>query len=106
MSALDEGMERLADILKAFLEGHLTNNAAGNAVMLELADLEESHDKVPHESPKGRLFRRAFWAAEQLREPPKYRTHVDEIRYLLQCLRGEDTYEEERANAFCESGKG
>lgn len=84
------------------LKGEITGTAAGNAVVSELADLEDEFQSTPHETTKGRLFLRAYWATEQLREPPEHRTQEEEIRYLLSCLRGEAEYDEERANAFYE----
>lgn len=103
MKSMDWGLRRLATILAAYLDGKMTNETAGNAAVRELADMEEDLQRRPHEYSKGQLFLRAFWAAEQLREPLQHRTHVDEVRYLLSCIKGETEYDEERANAFYRS---
>lgn len=102
MRDLDQGMRRLADILRAYVQGEITNVAAANAAVYELADLEESLQSTPHEATKRRLFIRAYWATEQLGERPEHRTDEREIRYLLSCLSGEEEYDEERAQAFYE----
>jgi hypothetical protein len=72
----------------------------------ELADLEEEFQRTPHEVTRGRLFLRAYWATEQLGEPPEYQTDEREIRYLLSCLSGEQEYKEERAQSFYEEKHG
>jgi hypothetical protein len=90
----------LAEILEAYVSGEMTNVAAANAVVYELADLEESLQSTPHEVARRRLFIRAYWATEQLGEAPEYRTDEGEVQYLLSCLIGDAEYDEERANAF------
>jgi len=83
-------------VLRKYLRGNMSRQELRWWVIEQVDDVEEEIDAGEDTT----LVTHLYWAIRNLTDPIEFRTSDAEIKYLLSCLEGKETFDLEKVNGI------